>query len=236
MMIQEKLNNLYKKEKDPRFVPCGLVDEKSYTKSRTKVLWFLKEPNDPPKENHSNDRIEWTLPKYIIKYIITEPEKNWKNNKMWKVVGALSYGMQQPSFPYFTTSYEEDNVCKGLEMIGVTNLKKSGGGGSSKQDKIKIAVEDDSNKKLWTEEIRIMAPDLVICGGTYGYIKDLLSFSEVDLPIQSGWYKYYAVKNLGTHQCTFLDFYHPAYRISPALLYAFFKDCVQELRNKKRFP
>ena len=49
-MIQEKLDKLYKKYEGSRFVPCGLVDEKSYKNSRTKVLWLLKDPNDPEEQ------------------------------------------------------------------------------------------------------------------------------------------------------------------------------------------
>ena len=43
-MIQETLTQLYKNypNKHSRFVPCGLVNEAEYRKSRTKTLWLLE--------------------------------------------------------------------------------------------------------------------------------------------------------------------------------------------------
>lgn len=222
-MIQEQLDQLYKPYQSGRahFVPCGLVDEDLYSQARTRVLWLLKEPNDP-------ELITWNLPEQIR---VDVREKSWAGRIMWKVVGALTYGMQQSDFPPYRTSYDnEANICNGLGMIGVTNLKKSGGGSSSKDDEIRAAAKEDVD--LWTEEIRIMAPHLVICGGTYTYIKKPLGLIDKQLQVGSR----YAVYDFGGHQCVLLHMLHPAYRISGALLYAFFKDCIVELRSKDLIP
>ncbi len=228
-MIQEQLDQLYRpyQSAQVRFVPCGLVDEDLYSKVRTRVLWLLKDPNDPEPED-INDWAPWSLHEQIR---LDVEEKSWTGRIMWKVVGALTYGMQQADFPPYRTSYDnEANICNGLGMIGVTNLKKSGGGSSSKDDEIRAAAKE--NIDLWTEEIRIMAPHLVVCGGTYTYITKPLGL--IDQLLQVG--RRYAVYDFGGHQCVLLDMYHPAYRVSGVLLYAFFKDCILELRTKGLIP
>ena len=232
MIIQDELNKLYDEHTKSRFVRCGIVDEETYNKSRTKVLWLLKDPNDPKEQYRNNDWKPWNLPEQIR---INIKEKKWKGRQMWKVVGAMTYGLQQENFPSFLESYDNyeskaPNICKGLKAIAVTNLKKIEGGGSSKQDEIIISAKDD--KDLWSEEIRIMAPDLVVCGGTYNFIKGLLKLSKQN--IQAG--SEYATHYFGGHKCLLLSMYHPAYHISPTLHYAFFKDCIEELRNEKRLP
>ncbi|MCH8011026.1 MAG: hypothetical protein IIA61_03605 [Candidatus Marinimicrobia bacterium] len=229
-MIQEQLDRLYKLKKQGRvrFVNCGLVNEDLYSNARTKVLWLLKDPNDPEPDD-IKDWKPWNLPEQIR---VNIKEKYWARRIMWKVVGALTYGMQQSDFPPFRTCYDSEamNICNGLGMIGVTNLKKSGGGGSSKNIEILTVAREDID--LWTEEIRIMAPHIVICGGIYGYIKKPLGL--FDKLLQAG--GRYAIHNFDGHQCILLDMHHPAYRVSVALMFAFFKDCIEELRFKGLIP
>ena len=228
-MIQEQLNMLYQPclSSRTRFVPCGLVNEGLYTKSRTKVLWLLKDPNDPEPKVGEKWR-QWNLPEWIL---VDIAEKKWGGRTMWKVVGALTYGMQQNSFPPYCVSYEnEDHICDGLRMIGVTNLKKTGGGSASKNEEIHAAANDDVD--LWTEEIRIMAPHLVVCGGTYWYIKQPLGLLDKRLQVGST----YAIYDFNGHECVLLDMFHPEYRISCVLHYSFFKDCILELRANGLIP
>ncbi len=228
-MIQEQLNRLYQPylSSRTRFVPCGLVNESLYTKSRTRVLWLLKDPNDPEPEAGKIWE-QWDLPGQLL-FNITQ--KRWGGRTMWKVIGALTYGMQQNRFPPYRTSYDnEENICDGLRMIGVTNLKKTGGGSTSKNEEIHAAANDDI--ELWSEEIRIMAPHLVVCGGTYHFINQPLGI--IDRLLQVG--RWYAIYDFNGHECVLLDMHHPAYRVSGVLHYSFFKDCVLELRTKGLIP
>lgn len=81
-------------------------------------------------------------------------------------------------------------------------------------------------KELWIKEIEIMKPDLIVCGGTYNFIKGPLRLTDIQLGTGGRFAK------LFDRNCIIIDMNHPAYRISPVLFYAFFKDCILEIRNK----
>lgn len=105
------------------------------------------------------------------------------------------------------------------EVNDTTNLKKSGGAGESDPEVIKSHAIAD--RELWTTEIEIIRPDFVICGGTFGIVQEVLGFEPSISP--SGACTGKALNTL------FIDFYHPQYRISPKVLYAYFKETMQGL-------
>ena len=93
--ITEELNNLYNRdsEKIKNMVKGGVVNEGKYLESRNKVLWLLKEANT-------------SEPFPLVEQIkINIDEKSWQGRIMWKVVGALTYGLQQENYPSFEESY-----------------------------------------------------------------------------------------------------------------------------------
>ena len=227
-MIQEQLDQLYQPylKNKSRFVPCGLVDEDCYDKSDTKAIWLLKEPNDITEGDE-----EWKQWNLIEEIRADINMREWGKGTMWKVIGALAYGMQQKSYPSYRTSYENKNhISDGLMTIGVTNLKKTGGGGSSISEEIHESVQTEID--LWTEEIRIMAPHIVVCGGTFFYIEKPLGLEP--RPLQVG--GRYAKHKINGHECVLVDVPHPAYRVSGVLHYSYFKDCIQELRAESLIP
>ncbi|NLI94065.1 MAG: hypothetical protein GX434_18255 [Peptococcaceae bacterium] len=209
MNINNQLDSLYSRYQNPdvQFVKGGVIDENTYTTSSPKILLLLKEVNDPDsKENwslvdHINDQID------KVKFTST-----WKNAGMW------SFAVQN-SFEHYETARALINIECGLRALATTNLKKSGGKSVSNYDEIKQHAIN--YKDLWTSEIDIIKPDVVICGGTYSIVQEILQFEN--LICKAGTSFGHA---LGT---TFIDFYHPAYMVSPKMLYAYFKEIMQSL-------
>lgn len=173
-------------------------------------MFLLKEVND-------EEQIEnWSLVEHIQQQI---KERNFF--RTWTRAGEWIFGFTQ-GFPYYQGLYKGDrqaNIAKGLSYIAATNLKKSGGAGSSNYDVIKKHALDE--KDLWTKEIEIVKPDVVICGGTFHIVRDILGFDCKTCGSGAS-----IGQALGTK---FIDLYHPMYRISPKLLYAYFKETMVSL-------
>lgn len=183
------------------------MNEERFASSKVKVLFLLKEVNDREQKK------DWSLVQLIHNQI-----NKMKFLRIWHTVGIWSFALQN-GFPAYQTLKLKHNVRDGLYEIATTNLKKSGGGGTS--DFHEIREHAQKNKELWVREIEIIQPDVVICGGTFDIIQDILGFETTtcDSGAKIG-------KAVNT---TFIDFYHPMYRISPKILYAYFKETMQSL-------
>ena len=219
MNINEQLNYLYQRhEKESKqLVKGGLINEGEYLASKIKVVSLLKEPNDPPKDG----RINWSLPEDLKKNI---DNKHFKGRQMWKIIGTWIYAMQN-QFGYYKDIYSNNTAIEGLKYLGVTNLKKSGGGANSNNN---IIYEDAKRSKiLWTEELKIMAPDIVMCAGTYGIISEIIDLSD------NQWLKSGVRYGLSPElpKMLFVDFYHPGYRVRPYMMYAYLKEAFKELHT-----
>ncbi|MEK3720580.1 hypothetical protein [Paenibacillus sp. FSL H8-0034] len=204
MSINSKLSDLYHQyiKPDEHFVAGGVVDEADYENANVKVLMLFKEVNDKgQKEN-------WSLVDLIQQQL-----NDQSFLPMWKRVGEWNCGLQVGFPQYSTASY---NMNLGLQWLATTNLKKSGGGGQSNYAVIREHAIN--NVVLWTSEIEIMKPELVICGGTFEIVKEVLGLHTTVSP--SG-------KQVGKAlSTTFVQFYHPMYRISPNVLYSHFKETM----------
>ena len=219
--INEQLNCLYQRNEieSKQLVKGGLINEDVYLASKIKVVSLLKEPNDPPKDGKEVEN--WSLPEYLKKNI---DYKHFKVRQMWKIIGTWIYAMQNQFF-YYSDIYNNSNDIEGLKYLGVTNLKKSGGGANSNNN---IIYENAKrSKKLWTEELKIMAPDIVMCAGTYGIIRKIIGLPN------NQWMKSGVRWGLCSElpKMLFVDFYHPAYRVRPYMMYAYLKEAFKELHT-----
>jgi len=215
-MIQKKLNKLYQKYSvnAEHFINCGLVNETAYRNSKPRVVFLLKEPHD--KERKSN----WDLIEYI-NYCINED----KIHKMWKVAGIWSYAITHQFFPYFNQVNTSDFAAKGLKVIGITNLKKSGGGGQASPNLCKVASDEEP---LWTNELKIMEADVVLCGGTFWIVNESISGFKHE-QLQCG--LHYSRKENNKTNSLMIEFYHPGYRVKHSLMYAHLKELIRELKE-----
>ncbi|PIC86116.1 hypothetical protein CSV72_09880 [Sporosarcina sp. P20a] len=210
MLINQKLSTLYeewRKEYPGHFVGGGIVNEEWYESCETKVLYLLKEVNDE-KQNGN-----WSLVYFIRKQI-----EELKFYRTMVILGLWSSSMQQ-GFPSYNSILErkEKNIAEGLSSLAITNLKKSGGKGSSNMADVKsYAIV---SKELWIKEIELINPDIVLCCGTFSIVREILDFqTEV---CESG--ALYG-DAFGTR---FVEFTHPMYRISPKINYAYFKETMK---------
>lgn len=210
MSINQQLSELYSNWRlnhPGHFVTGGVVDEEKFASSKVRVMFLLKEVNDRERKE------DWSL----VQLIHNQMNK-MKFLRIWHTVGIWSFALQN-GFPPYQALKLKNNVRGGLCEIATTNLKKSGGGGSS--DLKEIREHAKKNKELWVREIEIIQPDIVICGGTFDIIQDILDFETKTCGSGAK-----IGKALNT---TFVDFYHPMYRISPKILYAYFKETMQSL-------
>jgi hypothetical protein len=212
MGINKELEQLYNQWRKPgqHFVSGGVVDENLFDSAEVKLMILLKEVNDP-------DQLEdWSLVD-----LINDQINRQHFYPTWRRVGEWSFGLEQgfPSYQSIVGHMVEANITNGLQNIAATNLKKSGGAGESVYEVIRQHAF--AEKELWTKEIEIIKPDVVICGGTFGIAQEVLEFEA----ISCGSGALYG-KSLNT---IFIGFYHPVYRISPKVLYAYFKETMRAL-------
>ncbi|ANS76115.1 hypothetical protein AWM70_17260 [Paenibacillus yonginensis] len=212
MSINKELEVLYQNwlQSHPgHFVTGGVVDEDMFSSCEVKLLFLLKEVNDV-------DQIEnWSLVQLMQDQI-----ERMEFYRIWETVGLWNFGLLQGFPPYQKLKYmKEANITEGLLNIATTNLKKTGGSGESNYEEIKEHAI--MNKELWMREIEIIKPDVVICGGTFPIVQEILGFEATTC--DSGALIGKAMNTL------FVDFYHPMYRVSPKVLYAYFKETMKSL-------
>ena len=167
-MIVEKLQELYDRysSSDEHFVRCGVVNEEAYQARKPKLVFVLKEVND----------VDHSLKSMVPNDQVEKGQRGKHMSRMWKAVGIWSFGIHN-GFP----EYDEINTvqisAQGLKCVGVTNLKKSAGKGTSNMRRIRehavMAID------LWKSELEIMRPDIIICCGTFRIVTDLLGLVRI---------------------------------------------------------
>lgn len=94
----------------------------------------------------------------------------------WRQAGVWAYSIINGFKPYSVLK-KNTFVARRLQCIGMTNLKKTGGGATANRSKISQSAKADVG--LWKRELEIMNPDLVICGGTYRDIVNNLNLKSL---------------------------------------------------------
>ena len=203
MTIKKKLKNLYCKFDIP--IKCGVVDEYTYLRQKIKIVFLLKEPNSKQKG--------WSIPENLAKQIKwLENNKGFENKKFkptWVPAGMWAYAILNGFKPYLQLKYDS-LIAQGLSCIGMTNLKKTGGKGRANPREISEAAH--LTLQLWSRELKIMRPDLVICGGTYNDVIRNLGLDNNKLSYVRGSKNHYALWGNRGHTMVLLDFWHPACR------------------------
>ncbi len=112
-------------------------------------------------------------------------QKKVENKKLSKV--------EKKYWSFLEKTIDHYCQCKPEELdIAYMNLNKRGGFGSCTQSRLKNYVQ--RYKEEIKEEIEIINPDWIICGGTYGIVTNK-NYGLTDLPPQQ-----------------IIDEYHPSYR------------------------
>lgn len=222
-MVSKELEELYQRycelyiAPNEHFVPCGVTNQEAYESSHPKLVFVLKEPNDP----------EQTPGWSIVGFLQRQVQSGLSDGHIypiWKVVGIWSYAIHN-GFPRYGDINTFQIAAEGLKCIGMTNLKKSGGGGTA--DNRLIYEYAKRTVELWKSELEIMAPDIILCCGTFWIVVDLLGLKLKTTKTATG--LYYSVWNHGRGDALLVSISHPASRGKKDMLYAFLKEALLEL-------
>ena len=128
--------------------------------------------------------------------------------------------------PYVQTQEQADAFdCRGLKdslrALAATNIKKTGGGGSS--DTSEIWREAETSADFLRDEIAVMEPDIVLCGGTFGAFTAAQGSAPSCLRCSSG------AGYLKEGGVLYVDLPHPGVRVSEQVLYAYFRETILDL-------
>lgn len=190
----------------------GITNEREYERSKPRILFICKEPN---RKNHRG-KIDGDFCKewnddgaeYPFAYRIAE----------W------SYGILN-DFPEFDKIYSlqdgewEPIYKKSLQSISFMNLKKSSGKGAAQYSQMSGSVKKE--KKLIYEQIRIIAPEVIILGLSWKDLTDEL-FDKVEWK-ESGFQILVGKWN----ETKLIDFYHPSSRTPPSASYSLLQNVVR---------
>ena len=220
MGMTEKENELFeewaKERKD--LVKDGIVDEKSYEDSDIKILFVMKEVNDPGGG-------KWDLREFIRNGALRQ---TWDNITRWvRGIRDLDRDLDWEEELSTVTPEQRKEV---LKSISVMNLKKSPGGHITDDHLlVEVATKD---KAYLRKQFALYDPDIIICcGSSASYIfNNLIDFGKKPLwEITSrgiSFHEYAPDKQL-------ISFAHPEARVQDCLLYYGLIDAVKELRGRK---
>lgn len=152
------------------FIRDGVVgsDESCWSDAKTKVLFLLKDCNDPEDKlsECGHDLCE----------LLRLPEiHTWPNMAFAYTIGRWAYGIQHSTLNEaapFDDADDRANRKKALHCSAVVNLKKIAGCAQSKPKDLEQSVKADGD--LLREQLGILNPQVVICGGTAKFVNILI--------------------------------------------------------------
>ncbi len=185
-----------------KFVRDGIINEQFYQTPTPKILFIMKELNNPKQKEF--DFREWWKEK--IKYAFSHRIAEW------------SYGLLN-KFPEYKEIRSNKNAAhNAIQHIAFMNIKKTGGGGNSELNRMLEQVK--INFYFLHRQIEIIEPDIIITGISWKKLRNRLfpdvKWQESGYDIAIGKFKNSKV----------IDFYHPSSRISPATLYNLLKNVI----------
>jgi len=197
----------------PGFVADGVVDEDAYHASTPRLLFVLKEVNDPGGG-------EWDLRQFILE---GGRAQTWDNVTRW-VEGVRQLPSDAPWNALKNISKERRR--KALRSIVAVNLKKSPGGHTT--DPAALATIAAEDKAFLKRQFSLYEPDLVICCGadtsnTLHRLIDIGAQPEWKATSRGIWYHEFRPGKF------VVSFAHPEARVADCLLYYGLIDALREI-------
>lgn len=254
-VILEKLksiNHVITEDKKRAIAIDGIIDEALYHSAKVKTAFLLKEVNYPDMDT------DWHYTDWLYEQAMENKRDGtpWeRSNDFHKTFANICRWLAVVESPDCSfQDCDQYESCKHLlAKSAVININKHGGGSSSEWTSIAAAAE--ANRDLLIAQIRDIAPDLVVCGGTYSFAKH-----QIFQAGQAGTYSYrdgdtsktYDVLEVGKLSCgaeffvadniVFLEFVHPAwFSVDRKILFAYFREVYHdvlahfpELGNRKQ--
>jgi hypothetical protein len=217
MSIREQEGALFERWRirRPDLVRDGVVDEASFFDSSPRILFVLKEPNDPGGGG-------WDLCEFVRD---GGRSQTWDNISRW-VAGIRRLPAETPWSEI--TRISNDDRKRLLRSIAIMNVKKSPGGGSAERDSLMTAARAD--RDLLLEQFNLYKAELVLCcGAPVGDLMEELIITGTPgewKPTSRGiWAKNFDRNRL------IIDYAHPQVRTWGNLLFYGLVDAVRELRH-----
>jgi hypothetical protein len=196
-------------ERARRVFRDGAVEAFSYWQEPRRIVYLLKEVNVAEGE------AAWDLPSFLLEA---------KRGATWNMIAYWTFGLLN-ALPRWADvpSANVDFRWEWLRRIAVVNLNKAGGGASSDHRRLReIAVRDAD---LLREQLSLLDPDVVVCGGTGDLAAEFLFDSAPLRRLESG-------ANLidsRNGRAVVFAVAHPQSRCRGAELYASVIDTAREL-------
>lgn len=200
------------------FVKDGAVDAQAYWVSNPRLLFILKEVNDPKCGN-------WDLRKFLHDGGRTQ---TWNNITRWTEGIRLVYNHPKADMHWAQfASISEDRRRKTLRNIAAMNLKKSPGGHTSNTHELhQIAKQDQA---FLREQFDLYKPDVVVCCGS-SVALEISKILKIPKWQQSSRGVEYAIYD---SDCTVFSYCHPEARVTDQLLFYGLLDSVREISTPK---
>lgn len=174
----------------------GIICSKKFgkhPKSKHRILWILKEANDP-------DSGGWSLTDFLATRV-DESEGLFHYSRWAATFGLVikvSYGLLNGFIDYDKIEKDLKKASESLDYIAVINIKKVPGGSRASLAK----VAEEINPQLILKQINEINPDIVIGGNTLWILaKNNLFLENKDLS-QESW-------GLFKNKRLWVDAYHP---------------------------
>jgi len=195
------------------FVADGVVDEDSYRARAPKLLFVMKEVNDPGGG-------DWDLRQFIAEG--ARPQ-TWDNITRW-VQGIKRLPAETPWQQLEEVS--EENRRTTLRSIAAINLKKSPGGHTT--DNKALWGISGADKGYLNKQFALYDPDITICCGsvTSNILHGLVDFATApkwQMTTRGVWFHEPAPGKF------IISYAHPEARVADCLLYYGLVDAVREI-------
>ena len=207
----------------------GIVDEKTFYQQKNKVLFLLKDGNDPNLYEDGNGYTYRDLYAAASATKQTETKSSrvytmWRVMCMWIKIIEDKYFALEDCFDV-KKEFNVDGMRKELLKIATVNIKKTAGKGTNNSSYSKVLKRSvETYYSLIKNEIDLIKPTIVICGGTFDYIK-----REYDVEIKklkNG--KRYFIYN----DCVYLESVHPSAIFGYKKHFDVFKETYTELSRE----
>lgn len=194
----------------------GIVNKGIYSNSTPKIAFLLKEVNYPDMAE------DWPYTDWLNEQS-TSSQKDPYFHKTFSNIATWLACVENPNISYVDCE-EYKNYSRLISQIAVININKGPGGSSSDWDTIKeYAIKNADSLRKQISEI---APDILICGGTYSFAKDDIFHSDTQqtLPCGANWFSFERTK--------VVEFVHPAwFSVHKKILFSYFKSMYNDLLN-----
>ncbi len=164
--------------RSPQVLRDGPVESVVYWSENTRLLFLLKEANDPveTKDKHTKQIVirrsgnDWLLPGLRLGGVDSRgiPWDYWEVVARWSK-GILDKSNDVNSWPSLEKEIPSAPHLRARELkrVAIVNIKKEGGGGSANHDL--IAAYFSRTKELLKSQLEICSPHFIICGGSSVY-------------------------------------------------------------------